>query len=159
MTAIIFWVVCIISAAMSFWNYHITAWYGYIVTVLCLITSTVSYTKIALTLRHHHTHVQDHAHQDQPSQATSLNIAWNQKAVSSALWLQLTLVACYFPFGIVDAVRAQNNNSSTVFLVREFTLVLVYLNSSLNPILYCWKIREVRLAVKDIIRKFNCASN
>ena len=158
-TAIIFWVVSIISAAMSFWNYHITAWYGYIVTVLCLITSTVSYTKIALTLRHHQTQVQGHFNQDQPNQATPLNIAQYKKAVSSALMLQLTLVACYLPFGIVDSVRTQNNHSSTLFLVREFTLVLVYLNSSLNPILYCWRIKEVRQAVKDTIRQLKCWSS
>ena len=34
------------------------------------------------------------------------------------------------------------------FLDRESTVTLVYFNSSLNPILYCWKIREVKQAVK-----------
>ena len=28
--------------------------------------------------------------------------------------------------------------------------------SSLNPILYCWKIEEVRQAVKDIIKQVLC---
>ena len=33
----------------------------------------------------------------------------------------------------------------------RYTATLVLLNSSLNPFLYCWKIREVRQAVKDTL--------
>ena len=33
------------------------------------------------------------------------------------------------------------------------TTTLVYLNSSMNPMLYCWKIREVNRAVKDAVRQ------
>ena len=158
-TVIILWLVSIASAAMSFWNYFSTIWYGFIVTLLCLITSTVSYTKIALTLRHHHAQIQGHFHQDQPSQATPLNTARYKKAVVSALWLQLASVVCYLPIGIVVALRTHINQLPTAFLVREFTLVFVYLNSSLNPILYCWKIKEVRETVKDTIRQLKCWSS
>jgi len=36
---------------------------------------------------------------------------------------------------------------------------LLLLNSSLNPILYCWRINELRQAVKDTVRKFCCLSS
>jgi hypothetical protein len=38
-------------------------------------------------------------------------------------------------------------------------ITLVYFNSSLNPILYCWKIREIKKAVKETIRQLNCFLN
>ena len=39
------------------------------------------------------------------------------------------------------------------YLAWQFTSTLVYINSSLNPFIYCWKIREVKLAVKETLRR------
>jgi len=120
---------------------------------LCLLTSTFSYTKIFVTLRRYRSRVENRVQQEHPSQSIPLNISRYRKAVSSALWLQsVTLVVCYLPFGIADVLFTQSGLSSTVYAVREFGVALVFLNLSLNPILYCWKIREVRQAVKDTIR-------
>ena len=83
-----------------------------------------------------------------------MNIARYKKVVSSALWVQMTLVACYLPYGILLAWLYQKEPISlTHFAWFTVTLTLVYLNSSLNPALYCWKIKEVRQAVKDTIRQ------
>ena len=147
------WVMSTVAATMYFWSYLITNSYGYIVIALCLVTSIVSYTKIFLTLRHHQTQVQDVG---QPSQLSPLNIARYRKAVSSALWVQLTLVACYLPNGIVRALWTNSGQTSSSNLAAQYAATLVFLNSSLNPILYCWKIREVRQAVKDTIGQLPC---
>jgi len=139
-----FWVVSTIASIMSFWNYLITATYGQIVQVLCLITTVFSYTRIFFILRHHDRQVHNQVRREQPSgQTTPMNIARYRKAVSSALWLQLTLVVCYLPVGVVETLSTRVELSPSVLLAREFTITLVYLNSSINPILYCWKIREV----------------
>ena len=153
----VFWLVSIAVTAMHFWNYNITLWYGYIAISLCLITSISSYAKIFLTLRHHHIQVQSHVQQEQPSQASSLNIARYKKTVSSALWVQLALVVCYLPHTIVVLLVTQRGFSRSLYLARQFTPTLIYLKSSLNPILYCWKITEVRRAVKDTIRGLCCS--
>ena len=56
-------------------------------------------------------------------------------------------------------ITSRNSLSSSLFIALEFSLALVYLNSSLNPVLYCWKIGEVRQAVKDTIKAlFYCSS-
>ena len=151
------WTVIIANAAMSFWNHLITMWVAKTGLALCLLTSVFSYTKIFLTLRHHQTQVHhSNTHEEQPNQVAPLNITRYRKAVSTALWLQLTLVVCYLPFGIVDATTTISGISSSFFVVREFTVSLIYFNSSLNPILYCWKIEEVRQAVKETIRRLCC---
>ncbi|XP_078374084.1 adenosine receptor A3-like [Oculina patagonica] len=154
---ITFWVVSTAFSTMHFWNVLITIWYTIIGTSLCLVTSTLSYTKIFLSLHHHQNQVQD---LQQPNQTNPLNIARYRKAVSSTLWLQLTLVACYLPYGIVTVLVINNGLTSSVFLAWCYTGTLVYLNSSLNPILYCWKINEVRQAVKNTIRQvLRCLSS
>ncbi|RMX43769.1 hypothetical protein pdam_00019504 [Pocillopora damicornis] len=56
-------------------------------------------------------------------------------------------------FPIVTAVATQNGLTPALVLGWRFTSSIVFLNSSLNPFLYCWKIAEVKQAVKDTIRK------
>ncbi|XP_078343448.1 trace amine-associated receptor 9-like [Oculina patagonica] len=124
---------------------------------LCIATSTVCYTKIFITLRHHQFQVQDHVHQGQLNEErTPLHIERYKKTVSSALWVQMTLVVCYLPFGIATIVAGVMYEiyPPTLALVWELTLSLLTFNSSLNPILYCWKIRGVRKAVKETITKW-----
>ena len=157
--AIGFWIVSIVASSTSFWNPLITSWYQYIGTALCLVTTIFAYTKIFFSLRHNQIHVQNYVAQGQQSQAIPLNIARYKKAVCSAMWVQGTLVACYVPFGIVVALTPQRGMTLLVYLFRQLSATLVYLNSSLNPLLYCLKIREVRRAVKETLRQLFCRSS
>ena len=141
---IVIWIISSIAPGVYFFNYYITLWCGNIGISICLVTSTFCYTEIFLYLRHHHTQVQDQVHNGQLNQANQLNIARYRKAVYSALWLQLTLVACYLPQSIAGTLLVNREFSPSLFLASCFTSTFVYLNSSLNPILYCWKIGEVR---------------
>ncbi|XP_020610230.1 melanocyte-stimulating hormone receptor-like, partial [Orbicella faveolata] len=149
------WVVSAVFSAVQLRNRLITIWYEVIVSSLCLVTSVFCYTKIFFTLRHHQLQVQGHV--QQPNQTNQLNIARYKKAVFTALWLQLTLVACYLPHGVVEALVTNGGLSSTsYFCAWSYATTLVFLNSSLNPILYFWKLEEVRQAVKDTIRQALC---
>ena len=85
-----------------------------------------------------------------------LNMVQYKKVVSSIFWLQLTLVACYAPFITVSLLRHTLLSGKTVYSLWLFTATLVYSNSSLNPFLYCWRIREVRMAVKNTAKAFCC---
>ena len=158
LTAIVFWVVSIVAGTTFLWNPRLPQWYINIGIPLCLVTSIFSYTKIFLILRHNQIQVQNHVSQGQPNQAIPLNIARYRKAVSIALWVQVTIVVCYLPYSITVALTPPRGSSSSVYLSRQFTVTLVLLNSSLNPLLYCWKIREVNQAVKDTIRQLCCSS-
>ena len=153
-----FWVMSIAALALYFWNNSITFWYGCIEISLCVLTTIVSYSKIFVTLYHHQTQVHDLVQQQQPIQASPLNIAKYRQAVSSALWVQLTLVICYLPYAIVRALINSSELSSygSSVLILEVTVTLVFLNSSLNPFLYCWKISEVKQAVKETVREALC---
>ena len=154
-----FWILSIVGASTLFWNLRITSWCLYIVSALCLVTTIFAYAKIFCTLRHNQIHVQNHVAQGQPSQAIPLNIARYRKAVYSALWVQGTLVICYLPYVIVVPLTLHRGMSLSLNRALKFTVTLVYLNSSLNPLLYCWKIREVRQAVKETLRQLFCRSS
>ena len=151
-----FWVVSIAGSTLYLWDYRITLWFGYTIVILCLLTSILSYAKIFLTLRHNRVQMQLHVHHGEQSQGRRLCRERYRKTVINALWVQVVLVVCYLPHGVVEALLSLNGVSSVLFRARGIDASFVFLNSSLNPILYCWKIKEVRQAVKETVRQFFC---
>ena len=150
LTVTIFWVFVVTS--MYFLDYQIMSRYGKIRISLCLLTSLFSYGRIFFLLRYNLTRVQNHFVQGKPSRKIPLNLARYRKTVSSALWVQLALGVGYLQYGILLVLNTQKKLTASLLLSRESTATLVYLNSSVNPILYRWKIREVRKAAKDTMR-------
>ena len=55
--------------------------------------------------------------------------------------------------GVAVTLLPKGRLSTSEFLVLKGVVTLVFLNSSLNPFLYCWKISEVRQVVKETIRQ------
>ena len=89
---------------------------------------------------------------NETNESSPLQIKKYKKTVTSVLWVHLALLTCYRPFSIVSGMRAIVGDTFPV--AEEFTATLVFFNSSLNPVLYCWRIREVRQAVKETIREY-----
>ena len=147
-----FWVLCLVASLCTIFDQRITALYTRILIPLSLLISLASYTKIFRTLRHHQAQVQQ-----QPSQPNALNMARYRKAVHSALWVQSVLVICYTPcLIVVFVITSSTTYSSNSVVAWEIANILVYFNSTLNPFLYCWKISEVRRAMKQTIRQALC---
>ena len=140
-----FFVIGVSCGAFSFWSFIISWVVINVVGVLSLIISILSYTKIYFTLRQHQAQVQDHVHQGQPKGGENpLGIARYKNTVSSIAWVQLALLVCYVPFKVMSILINTLTFSATLYMIWLATITLVYLNSSLNPILYCWNIKEVR---------------
>ena len=117
---------------------------------LCLITSLFCYTKIVLRLRQHQSSVRDNAQQGQANTGGSpLNLERYKRTVVSVALLQLALVICYLPFNIFNSLIHLKGMYTNIYFLYYFTTTLLFLNSSLNPFLYCWRIKEIRQAVKQ----------
>ena len=123
-----------------------------VIVPLAVATSIFCYTRIYLRVRHQQSQIFNHDSKRRANRrGIPLNIARYKKSVSSISWVQLGLVVCYAPFGIVLALYVCDGIENDAAWVA--TLTLVYFNASLNPVLYCWKIGEVRKAVKDTLRQ------
>ena len=123
---------------------------------ICLFTLFFSYTKIFLTLRCYQIHVQSHVSEGQPRQAMPLNMVRYRKGVYGALWVLVALIICYLPHYIAEVLTGQAGMTLSLYIAKQFTTILVLLNSSLNPLLYCWKISEMRQAMKETLRQLFC---
>lgn len=122
----------------------------------CVIISTFCYAKICHTLCAQQAKIQNVLNQGLENKNPPMNMARYKKTVSSALWVHLTLLICYLPYSIVSGLKAVTGD---VWPVAEgFTATLIFFNSSLNPVLYYWRIREVRHAVKKTIRQYRYRS-
>ena len=129
-----------------------------ILIIISVIISLSSYTKIVLKLRQHQTSVQENVHQGMAN-AGGIPIILEQykRTVVSIALVQIALIACYVPFLITFMLVQLNSIPNNVFFLVSMTFV--YLNSSLNPFLYCWRIKEVRQAVLGTIKRFcSCPS-
>ena len=149
---IMFWIVSITCSAMYAQNVRITIWYSHIVIPVSFFTSVSSYTKIFWELHRH----ERQARGSSSSSSAPLNISQYRKGVSSVIWLQVAVAVCYLPHGIITALWTYSGQSSAIIVLRQFTITLVYFNSTLNPLLYCWKISEVRQLVKELLRRSFC---
>ena len=82
-----------------------------------------------------------------------------RKAANSALWVQLALAVCYVPkFTMLVVSTYRKPYPLHVIVIDAMTTILMCFNSTLNPFLYCWKVKEVRQAVKQTIRQALCFS-
>jgi len=91
--------------------------------------------------------------QGQENGISPLNLSRYKKTVSSALSVFAALMICYLPFGLVLMIQTMLSEVSGRLVIGSyFSITLVYLNSSLNPFLYCWKIKEVRHSVKETLK-------
>ena len=164
-SVIVMWILsAFIGAANYSFHFLILGWSTFITISLCVVISSLCYAKIFFTLRKRQFCVHNGAFQGEWSRKIPLNIARYRKAVYSAVWVQVTLVVCYLPFGMLMALTRPESPDkseipSSVYLAGDITLSFVLANSSLNPFLYCWRIREVRKAVKETIRHLLCSSN
>ena len=152
-SVLVSWVFSSIVASSIFFEIQIILWFAKVGFALGIVTTVLSYTKIFFTLRQNQIRaLRSDISRWPATQAIPLNVARYKKAVYSALWVQLALVICYLPNNIVVALEIQGEIPLAIYLTRQFTFTLVNLNSSLNPLVYCWKITEVRQAVKETLR-------
>ena len=134
-----FYSLMILWRPFSAWNLVriITAAFGFIITL-------VVYIRIYQTVRRHKNHIHSMQIRDEAQSEEIKNLTVLIKSTVGIFYVYLVFLICYLPYLICMAV---------------IPLTLMYLNSSLNPVIYCWKMRHVRHAIIDILRKMSWISN
>ena len=131
-----------------------------VVVGLCFITSIASYIKIYSLLYRHRRQVHGHFKraQQRSNRTAQLNEARFKKTVSSIAWIQFTLILLFIPCIVVAILWINKIIPSGIpgAILFRVSFSVFYLNSSLNPILYVWKIREVKKIVKADLLKLKC---
>ena len=157
-TVITFWVLASVASFVYIKSFQFAVRFMHTVIIVSLTTSMFSYTKVFLYLRQYGNQIHDKElsrdRQELPSvkKLRQVRMAKQKKAASSVMWIQIALIVCYLPYGVVLALPKVLKRSQIPVLIRQYAVVSSYTNSLLNPLLYCWKIKEVRLAVMRTLR-------
>ena len=121
---------------------------------ICLIISGLFYFKIFLALRQHAAQVQN-VPVECEERIEAVNAARERKAAFGVFYVYLAFVACNLPIICVNiAFRIDDERPILTYKLNLYTMVnFILLSSCLNPLIYCWKMRRIRKAMINILRK------
>ena len=124
------------------------------IEVVCLITVTVLYCKIYLAVRHHANQIHVLQVQQEAQNGEMANAARLRKSAVATFYVYLVFLVCYLPQSFIYvATVVSGSRTTTIEGLQCYTGTLVFLNSSLNPLIYCLKMRNLRPAIIDMLRK------
>ena len=143
---------CLVTENLNpFMNITIIVW------SLCLIFLTVISCRLYFAVRVHTQQIQalqlkQTALSDELATASRL-----RKSAVSSFYVNFVFLVCYLPFycslttGIFFKKAAFTNSQiwQELFLLSR---TLMFINSCLNPVIYCWRMRDIRHAIKNILR-------
>ena len=150
------WCINFLSSAVYFWSDFIYHFAIAVITGICLIVSTFSYIGIYRIVRRHR--LQIHAQQEAMQCSTAENdvhymLQMKQSAINTFIFY-IILVMCYLPMYILLTIHGLSQKPWPT--EWNFATTLVFTNSSINPFLFCWRLRELRRAAVKTARKILC---
>ena len=148
------WILSAILTLMSKWIPSNFAVISVAVESVCYLTAALFYFKIYLAVRHHSNQIHVlQAQLAQNNEGDMANAARERKAAVGIFYVYLVFLICYLPNTCSLMIMHRSDGSSKMLLQFELCAsMLINLNSSLNPLIYSWKMRHVRHAIIEILR-------
>ena len=127
-----------------------------VVVALSLIGTFAVYVKIYQVVKRHKAQIRDQM-TVQLSEIEVSRLKRLRKSAVNTLYVFFVFLLCYLPFFVATAINNMAKSSNTpVVLAYEFSVTLMLSNSSLNPLMYCLRLRDFRTAVKKIYKRIFC---
>ena len=124
------------------------------IVLICIITTALFYWRIYLSVRLHTIQINSlQVHQAEQNGEVMAYTARQRKSAVGAFYVFLVLLACYLPMLCLYITDLSTGLQSTlIFLLKLNASTLVFLNSSLNPLIYSWKMRHIRRTIMNLLR-------
>ena len=153
LTLAVLWICSIVWAVSRMWSMRVNKLSAIIFGFLSIVVTCSCYFRIYWSLKLLNTKIASQQARARRKNRKALNILQFKRSVNSMMCVFGFLIICYIPyFCSLLAFAAQGYNSSIV-LATNLSSVVIFLNSSLNPFVYCWRINEIRWRVISIVRK------
>lgn len=152
---VIIWLHNFVFSGFYVWNWPL--YFIMIATGVCLfiLVSTFCYIRIYRIVRRHQIQiqVQQQAAQQNTTEGDNSNMVRMKRSALNTFIFYIAMVLCYFP--IIISLCAASITSKDLPEVWHLADTVVFLNSSVNPLLYCWRLGEIRKAVLKIFRQMS----
>ena len=116
-----------------------------------LLTTLIN-IRIHFIVRRHKFQIQSLQLQEAGQCSEVKRLAVSLKSAVCILYVYLIFLVSYFPSLSLMLAMKINGPNSTIRSLNVFTLILLFLNSTLNPLIYCWQMRHIRHSVINILR-------
>ena len=124
-----------------------------IAELACIIAATFFSIRIYLSVRLHVNEMQVLQLQHAPQNAQMVNVRRMRKFAMMSVYVCLVLTVSYLPDICTHFAIAFTSRPSTgIKHLQFYTVTLEFLNSSLNPVIYCWKMKHIRHTIIGFIR-------
>ena len=121
-----------------------------VILLVGYVLTTVPYVRIYKVVKYHQNQIYGQNHLQNAKTREALR---QRKSAYNALFVYFVFLVCYLPY-LPSVILYSTNTSEISFLIaKSATLFLICLNSSLNPLVYCWRYREIRQIVKRTMKK------
>ena len=121
-----------------------------VISVIGYVLTTAAYVRIYKVVKYHQNQIYG---QNQLQNAQTREAHKQRKSAYNSLFVSVVFLVCYLPF-LPSTILYLTNTSEISFLVAySASTFLISLNSSLNPLVYCWRYREIRQSVKSTVKK------
>ena len=155
--------IMVLSSFLSFLPLRILPYYWVTIftsiEIICLAFNTIFYCKIYSTVRRHRNQIQSLQVQQDEGQNREMmaNFARLAKFAVGTFYVYLVFLLCYLPHICVKMAVIISGSNTTTWLLFRYTWTMVFLNSSVNPLIYCWRMKQIRPAVINILKNiFRC---
>ena len=147
------WITSAIVASIVIFFPKVTRLTGAVIDFLGIILTTVVYIYIYKVVRFHRNQIRC---QFQVQNRQGLEITRQNKSAYNALIVYVVFLACYLPLFTTFILLTVDNFRSSFLVYDHVSIFFAFLNSSLNPLLYCWRYREIRVNVKNSLSNIFC---
>ncbi len=118
--------------------------------LLTFIVTALSTLKIFQIVRRHRRQI---SQQQQSVQLNTVNVLKRRKSAVTVLYVYGLFLIFYVPFLVTMFVETLTGYTLKVKIAYDYVTTVVFINSFLNPLVYCWRIGEIRRAVKNTLRR------
>jgi len=81
-----------------------------------------------------------------------INVFKCRKSAVTVLYVYGLFVISYLPVFVIMLLQTFAGVTKTTKIAFNYVATAVFINFFLNPVVYCWRIREIRQAVKNVFR-------
>ncbi len=148
------WVLCAALSSVWTWNLTLHEIFRDTLMTLCITIACVSYIRVFILVRQHQIGL--NVNQTQQNAAGSFHLGRYKKTVTNTIYVFSFLLMCYLPFLCLSVAARRFKQNTVLSLCMDIASVLIFANSSFNPVLYCWRISEIRLIAKTKFGKLLC---
>ena len=150
---------CLIASSLGAWQPGYFELIAAPSSFLCLLVNAVLYFKIYRVVRRHQLQVWNRLTAFHNVTPKNITTAGFRRSFVNIFYVYVVCLVCYVPY-MITAINFSMQGGMDAPIAAKFAFeiswTITFINSSLNPLLFSWRLKNVRAAVKSTLKEPLC---